>query len=111
MNWFKLVGATGDPVDENWAEVEARNFTEIRGTNLLANFSGGGDLRVKGCFWARLTGRPTYPLPSERLLSACAKRQADARRVGSRLRGPPAWLLPSMTSSEGRSARSRGERA
>jgi len=30
MNWFKLVGATGDPVDENWAEVEAHNFTEIR---------------------------------------------------------------------------------
>jgi hypothetical protein len=30
MNWFKLVGAAGDPVDEDWAEVEAHNFTEIR---------------------------------------------------------------------------------
>jgi hypothetical protein len=30
MNWLKLVGATGDPIAEDWAHEEAHNFTEIR---------------------------------------------------------------------------------
>lgn len=30
MNWLKLVGASGDPLAENWASSEARNLVEIR---------------------------------------------------------------------------------
>jgi hypothetical protein len=30
MNWFKLVGATGDPAAEDWEHEEPDNFTEIR---------------------------------------------------------------------------------
>src|ERR1700691_5153547 len=29
MNWFKLVGSTESPVDEDWERTEPGNFTEI----------------------------------------------------------------------------------
>jgi hypothetical protein len=29
MNWFKLVGATGDPVAEDWEHESPEMFTEI----------------------------------------------------------------------------------
>jgi hypothetical protein len=30
VNWFKLIGATDDPISENWADEEAHNLAEIR---------------------------------------------------------------------------------